>query len=333
MRQLLLVGLLVAAVTPLVAEPAPNLTADQKEIRAAITKSLPLLEATGPIFFKKSGCISCHNVSFPSAAIAAARDKGFLVNEDVARQNVDNALFMWEPTKKAKSRLQPGPGGAASLGETLLALKAEGYAPSSLTDVAALWTARTQRPDGSWETGAFQRPPIGYSPIVSAAWGVFVLQNYAPEQKQDEMRVNVARAAEWLANSEPADSQERVFRLLGLYWAGAPDGQVKAAQKALEDAELKDGGWAQLPTLSSDAYVSGQAVYALAEIGARDSESYAKGFDYLLRTQQQDGSWYVKARSFPIQPYFDSGFPHEHDQWISCAATSWATMALTTGLD
>lgn len=333
MRQLTLIGLFAAALMPLGAEPAANLTADQKEIRSAITKSLPLLEATGPIFFKKSGCISCHNVSFPAAAVAAARDKGFQVDEDVARQNVDNALFMWEPREKSMLRLQAGPGGVASLGETLLALKAEGYRPDSFTDTAALWTARTQRADGSWATGAMQRPPIMYSRIVTAAYGVWVLQNYAPEQKREELRVNVARAAEWLANAQPTDSQEKVFRLLGLHWAEAPEKQVKAAQKELEEAQLDDGGWAQLPTLSSDAYVSGQAVYALAETDARDSAAYAKGFDYLLSTQQEDGSWYVKARSFPIQPYFDSGFPHDHDQWISCAATSWATMALTTGLD
>jgi len=30
----------------------------------------------------------------------------------------------------------------------------------------------------------------------------------------------------------------------------------------------------------------------------------------------------------PFQPYFESGFPHGDDQWISAAATSWAAMAL-----
>jgi len=30
-----------------------------------------------------------------------------------------------------------------------------------------------------------------------------------------------------------------------------------------------------------------------------------------------------------VQPYFDSGFPYEHDQWISAAGTAWASMALS----
>jgi hypothetical protein len=29
-----------------------------------------------------------------------------------------------------------------------------------------------------------------------------------------------------------------------------------------------------------------------------------------------------------FQPYFDAGFPHGFDQWISAAGTSWATVAL-----
>ena len=48
-----------------------------------------------------------------------------------------------------------------------------------------------------------------------------------------------------------------------------------------------------------------------------------------LRTQAADGSWHVASRSIWIQPYFESGFPYGHDQWISAAGTSWAVMALS----
>jgi hypothetical protein len=49
---------------------------------------------------------------------------------------------------------------------------------------------------------------------------------------------------------------------------------------------------------------------------------------FLVRTQEADGSWHVKTRSFPFQPYFESGFPHGEDQWISAAATGYAATAL-----
>ena len=42
--------------------------------------------------------------------------------------------------------------------------------------------------------------------------------------------------------------------------------------------------------------------------------AYRKGVNYLLGTQQEDGSWFVRSRSMTFQPYFDSGFPHGFDQ-------------------
>jgi len=56
--------------------------------------------------------------------------------------------------------------------------------------------------------------------------------------------------------------------------------------------------------------------------------AYKRGVQFLLNTQLEDGSWYVKTRSIPIMPYFESDFPHGRDQFISAAATNWATLAL-----
>ena len=95
-----------------------------------------------------------------------------------------------------------------------------------------------------------------------------------------------------------------------------------------------DGGWAQLPALETDAYATGQALTALHAAGqiAVNDQIYNRGAAFLLRTQRPDGSWLVRSRSFPFQPYKESGFPHGKDQWISAAGTSWATMALTASL-
>ena len=53
---------------------------------------------------------------------------------------------------------------------------------------------------------------------------------------------------------------------------------------------------------------------------------------FLLKTQLGDGSWWVRSRAIPLQPLFESGFPHGPDQWISAAATNWAALALTSTL-
>src|SRR5262249_3104421 len=92
----------------------------------------------------------------------------------------------------------------------------------------------------------------------------------------------------------------------------------------------KDGGWSQLDSLESDAYATGSALVALHQAGglATDDEAYQRGVKFLMQTQLEDGSWLVKSRSRPFQTYFESGFPHGNHQFISIAASGWATTAL-----
>jgi hypothetical protein len=67
---------------------------------------------------------------------------------------------------------------------------------------------------------------------------------------------------------------------------------------------------------------------ALWESGAAEGAAYRGGISFLLKTQFDDGSWHVASRSHPTQIYFESGFPYGPDQFISAAATNWATLAL-----
>lgn len=62
---------------------------------------------------------------------------------------------------------------------------------------------------------------------------------------------------------------------------------------------------------------------------ATSSATFRAGTQHLLRTQLEDGTWHVRSRALGFQPYFESGFPHGPDQFISAAATSWAVMALS----
>ncbi len=120
------------------------------------------------------------------------------------------------------------------------------------------------------------------------------------------------------------------MQILGLTWAGAEQEFVAAAADELKRLQRADGGWAQTPELESDAYATGQVLDTLHEAGVPSTDpAYRRGVDYLVRTQRDDGSWYVKSRAPKFQPYFQSGFPHDHDQWISMAGTGWAAAGLS----
>jgi hypothetical protein len=120
------------------------------------------------------------------------------------------------------------------------------------------------------------------------------------------------------------------MQILGLHWAGARKAETdKLAEKLLAE-QRGDGGWAQLPTLESDAYATGLVLNALkqAEAIPATHTAYRSGVKFLLQNQLADGSWWVKTRVSPVQVAIDDIFPHDKDQWISTIATGWASMAL-----
>src|SRR4030095_3370212 len=110
---------------------------------------------------------------------------------------------------------------------------------------------------------------------------------------------------------------------------------LKRIGREILSAQRADGGWAPLPTLASDAWATGLTLFALHEVGgiAGSAGRYRRGVDFLLRTQFADGSWRVPSRTWPLQPHFDSGFPHGRDQWISAGGTAWATIALLNEIE
>jgi len=188
-----------------------------------------------------------------------------------------------------------------------------------------------QHPDGGWRIFA-HRPPIESSDIQATAVSMRSLQLYAPKVQRAEYQAAVRLAAGWLIKAQPKTIEDRVFQLLGLRWVGLNTKQaiMRTGAKDLLAQQRSDGGWAQLPSLASDAYATGQALVSLREAGGlrATDPAFKRGVAFLLKTQLGDGSWYVKSRAIPFQPYFESGFPHEHDQWVSMAASNWATMAL-----
>ncbi len=133
-----------------------------------------------------------------------------------------------------------------------------------------------------------------------------------------------------MLSTRPKNTDDQAMLLYGLSRSGADAGKIKDAAKALLALQRPDGGWGPNPNLQGDAYVTGQALWVLTEtqsLAVSDS-AYRKGVQFLLKTRLPDGSWHVPSRAPKFQPYFEGGFPHAHDQWISSAGTARAVIAL-----
>jgi hypothetical protein len=139
----------------------------------------------------------------------------------------------------------------------------------------------------------------------------------------------ISRALTFLRSTAARGTQDEAFKLLGLVWSGAPAQEISFQAKQLAALQDKRGGWSQRSAMNADAYATGQALYALHVGGmAASAPAYQRGVRYLLSSQLEDGTWYMHSRAMGFQPYIDSGFPHGADQFISAAATSWASVAL-----
>ncbi|HUK18779.1 MAG TPA: ankyrin repeat domain-containing protein [Bryobacteraceae bacterium] len=310
---------------PAVTVPPPKPAAG---IRAAVERSLPLLEKNDAAFLKASGCVSCHNNTLAAVTMATARKSGFHVDErEVAEQlkTIGNYIESW---RERTLQNQGIPGDNDTSGHILLGLAAANYPGDTATDAMAILLKREQTPDGHWGIFA-HRPPLEASDIETTAVAMRALQVYAPKVKRAEYEKAVALAAAWLAKAEPRCTEDRVFQVLGLTWAGADKEAIRAASHALAAEQRPDGGWAQIPPLASDAYATGEALVALQQSGTQAGDAaLQRGIRFLMNSQAEDGSWYVRRRALPLQPYFESGFPYGRDQFISASATNWATTAL-----
>jgi ankyrin repeat protein len=321
-----------AGATPALTPPPPSSMAAirDNDARAAIERSIPLLQRSGVTFFEKGGCLSCHHNYLGAKTTRMLRERG--LPHDPVLEAREKRMLVEETLHSREQALQGfGVGGGLTLpvGYQMIALADFEQPADAATDALVRMIRRAQLADGHWSTA--NRPPSESSQFTATAVSLRALQLYGnPNDPADRRAVQLAST--WLRKNLPRSTEDATFRLLGMVWAGAPASEIRTAAGSLLREQRGDGGWAQLTYRASDAYATGQVLVALREAGIADSPAYASGLRYLLDTQLEDGSWRVRTRSVFTQHYFESGFPHGIDQFISAAATHWALQALAGSL-
>ncbi len=323
---------------PTIPDRSINLHAgnQQQLLTQAIAKSLRLLQHSSDVFLKeRRSCVSCHHQNLPAVAVGWARDRGIQVDQASAQKMIDRQTRAWERFRERAYQMdRPVPVVPRFLGYGLWSFSALGYPADEITEASVWYLAAMQHPDGHWTSG-MMRPPLGGADLVATTLAMRSLQLYPLPGRAKEFEQRVERAARWIRNTPARYHQEQVFQILGLAWAGERTHDLSQLTMALLEQQRDDGGWAQLPGLKSDAWATSQSLVALRIAGtlsASDS-AYQRGLEFLLSTQFDDGSWFVKGRAFPFQPPFDSEFPFGRDQWVSAPATAWAVMAMTLALE
>ena len=303
------------------------------EVRAAVGRALPLIRKGRAGHLTQRTCFACHHQAVPILAITTARGRGLAAEEQVPK----HARFIAQFLDRNRSNYLKGKGQGGQVdtaGYALWALEMAGWKADATTEAVAEYLLMHDKDLGHWR-GTSNRPPSEASPFTTtyvAVRGLADLRHRRAEGSRVEQPPAATRA--WLAKTPARDTEDRVFRLWGLERVGGAARETKAAAQELIKTQRFDGGWGQLDGMATDAYATGTALVALHQAGglAVDDAVYRRGVKYLLATQREDGSWHVRSRSKPFQVYFESGFPHGKDQFISLAATSWATTSLALAL-
>jgi ankyrin repeat protein len=307
---------------------APSLAAPHRDVRQAIEKALAASQSPASKFLAAGGCVSCHAEHLNGIAVSAAKRLGIKADYDLEGREAHVTATLRGALEQQFFQVQDPPAGVDGQQFSLMQMAGAEVAPTLATESLVHHIAAMQRKEGDWPNYGVVRPPLEDGGFSHTAKGIRVLRLYPIAGRKPEFDERVARAAAWLESAEPVTTEDRTMQILGIAWAGrkAPANRVQQ----LTSQQRPDGGWGQTGNLASDAYATGEALWALHESGmAPSGPVYRRGVDYLLRSQQEDGTWHVVTRALAFQPYFESGFPHGHDQWISQAGTALAAIALT----
>jgi hypothetical protein len=313
---------------------AEDVGPDNQVIEGAVVKSLALLEtgARGSME-KRKQCFTCHNQALPIMALTTARSRGIKIDtENLRRQVQFTADFL------AKNRTDymagKGQGGQAlTAGYALWALEMGGWKSDGTTEAVAEFLLKFQNDLDHWKPQT-KRPPSEESLFTVSYVALRGLKMFGTAAQQERISQRTERVRQWVLKTTASETEDLVFRLRSLQVADAARDEIRSAAQELLETQRADGGWAQMKSMESDPYATGTALVALHQAGgvATADPHYRNGLRFLLTKQLADGSWHVSTRSTPIQTYYESGYPHEEDQFISITAAGWATTALALAL-
>ena len=330
-RVALAIGLFLTSLvtTSLVTPSAFGGPPDASRINQAVERALPMLELASAGSAEHRKCFTCHSQALPIFALSEARRRGFEVDLENFNRQIEHTFKHLKRGRKAYDEGKGQGGGVDTAGYALWSLE-EGEVPDqTVIDSVTSWLIERQEESGRWKCDS-HRPPTEASHFTTTYLALRALSIFGSADQQDAIEEGIESAQSWLVEHKPQDTEDSVFRLLAFEYVDVDHERVAEAVAQLRSLQQDDGGWAQLTKMKSDPYATATALYALREAGdiETDDPCWTRGIEFLLNEQLDDGSWMVTSRSKPFQTYFETGFPHGENQFISTMASAWATIVL-----
>src|SRR5262245_21956847 len=262
------IGLCFASFAIAADKPAPKAL---PTVHEAVRRGIAYLEVRGAAWMNERKCASCHHLPLGIWALNEARSKGFTVDEKVLDQLTTFAL-----AADNRAKVLPNPNdkrpGADNLNLAAIYLSI-GVANQSVAEDKSRLTAHIvakQEKDGAW-TGPAGRAPLFDTREVTTMLAVLALDSRrARPAAPDSLAAGRARAAKWLAKAKGNDNdQELALRIVLKTSSGAPAAEYNPLVEKLVNSQRADGGWAQTKDMPSDAFATGQSLYALTLAGKK----------------------------------------------------------------
>ena len=318
--------------------PVGNATAE--EIRAAVHRAIGYLQKESADWLKTRKCAACHHVPMPLWALSVADRQGYEIDKKYLADTTESLLGSAD--KLIASKIFPNPsdppdprpqGKGLNVGLPFLAVAARSMPALQEKQKESLTLivdeiVKKQQSNGCWEFFAtLRRPPINENQFTDAAWIIMALAGETDSESPELQRVALEKAIVWFDAAKHSGLQQEIaMKLLVRVCLGKPLDSVEKTIAELQSLQRADGGWSQtIPEPRSDAFATGQSLYALSVAGyTADRPEMKRGIDFLVATQLSDGSWPMVSRATP------NGEPGSATLMtpITCAATSWATLGL-----
>jgi N-acyl-D-amino-acid deacylase len=308
-------------------EKTPEIKASQIEL--AIQRSLKLLERTSAQTADSRSCFNCHGQALPVFALVEARNHGFQVDLKNLQRQLNHTH---EHLRQGRENYLEGKGQGGQVdtaGYAAWTLKAGEWPGDDVTSAVVEYLLKYQSDQDHWSSSS-NRPPSEVSEFSATYVALIALAQYGTSEQQTRIDERKSQVKQWLLSAAARDTEDQVFRLQSLPYIDVGQNLIREKATELIAQQREDGGWAQTAEMASDAYATSTVLGALHQTSSLDVDDpvYQRGIRYLIDKQKEDGSWHVVTRSKPFQEYFESGFPHGVDQFISTTATGWAVIAL-----